>query len=186
MISDHLRCLMQNGKLTAFSSNRASELVDGYGVKKVVNKIYPPNISIRLAEERDSENIFHWRNADETRQYIYNQEIIPWESHLVWFQSIIINPDRQLLIGEIDQKPIGVIRYDFDKKDALISIYLIPGLSNNGMGTALIHSGNQWIKTHHPKIKRVLAEVFPSNQGSRKAFENVGFRIKNCTFQYNF
>jgi len=186
MIYDHLKCLIENHKLTAFISEHSKKLVDAHGVKKVVTRLTPSDILIRLAEDKDCENIFHWRNAEETRRSIFRPEMISWKDHLNWFRSTLTNPHRQLLIGEIDQNPVGVLRYDFDNEEAVISIYLVPGLSNKGLGTALIGCGNQWIQTHFLNIRRVMAEVLPSNKGSLKAFKNVGFRIKNYTLQYEF
>lgn len=157
--------------------------VDAKGTNRTVNLLCPPQITIRPADFDDCDAIYEWRNAEETRRYIFGAESIPLETHRLWYSRTLINPNRTLLIGEIDDKPVGVLRYDFSGEEALISVYLVPGGQGQGVGSELIRRGSSWLRGNHPEIKIVNAEIFPENIASLRAFESAGFKQHHMIFK---
>ena len=119
-------------------SMRCMEMVDALGTQRVVGTLMPPDIEIRRATLEDCDSVYEWRNAEETRRHIFDSKLIPLESHRIWFRKSLESQSRVILIGEIEKKPVGVLRYDFSISEALISVYLVPGGQARGIGTELI------------------------------------------------
>ncbi|MGE0201163.1 MAG: GNAT family N-acetyltransferase [Candidatus Melainabacteria bacterium] len=131
---------------------------------------------LRPAAAADSADLFEWRNQPHVRAFSHNPQVIPWETHQAWFQAALQNPARILLIGEQDQAPVGVLRYDLTADTAVVSVYLTPGSAGRGLGAQLLRQGSQWLQAHHPAIVRIHADIQPANAASQKAFERAGYR----------
>ncbi len=168
--------------LRMYSANELAT-VDGIGVQRVVGTIMPPRIVLRRAVWDDCNSVYKWRYAEETLRYIFNTESISLAAHRDWFQATLENPDMILLIGEIEGKPVGVVRYDISETEALISVYLVPGIQGQGIGTKLIQVGSDWLNQNCPAIKTINAEILPVNVGSLKAFEKAGYQEHRRIYQ---
>ena len=156
--------------------------VDARGCSRVATLLFPPRIMIRRAVPEDCDSIYDWRNAEETRSYIFNATPIPLEMHRQWYHNSLNNPSRLLLIGEHEGKPVGVLRYDLDGAYALVSVYLVPGTQGQGIGTELIRNGSAWLHRHYPSVDTVKAEIFRENFASLRAFEAAGYREHHLVF----
>jgi len=159
------------------------QAVDAKGAQRVAGMLAPPLIRMRSAMPEDCDSIHEWRNAEETRRYIFDAEPIPYETHRSWFHKTLDNPDRILLIGEIDGKPVGVVRYDLAGSEALISVYLVPGGQGQGVGSQLIRCGSSWLRENRPEIRVVNAEIFPENIASVRAFESAGYNQHHMIYK---
>lgn len=175
MIQDSLEVFALSPQSLQSYSTRGLATVDAEGVQRVVRTLCPPRISIRRAVAEDCDAVYAWRNAEETRRYIFDDRTIPLETHREWFRNTLDNPARVLLIGEIDGKPVGVLRYDLACCEALISVYLVPGGQGRGIGSQFIRSGSLWLKEHLPVIKTINAKIFKENVASLRAFEAAGY-----------
>jgi UDP-2,4-diacetamido-2,4,6-trideoxy-beta-L-altropyranose hydrolase len=164
-------------------SEHGLALVDAKGTQRVAGILRPPEISIRRAVNDDCDRVYEWRNAEETRRYIFDDKSISLETHRSWFRKTLDNSDRVLLIGEINKKPIGVLRYDFSGNEALISVYLVPGVQGQGVGSQLIRCGSRWIRGNFPNIKSINAEIFKENIASLRAFESAGYKEHHAIYR---
>lgn len=173
-------CLDFHETLRHYSVN-CLKLVDAIGTNRVANILIPQQVFIRRATIEDCDAIHAWRNSEETRRYAFNAESITIEAHREWYEKSLASSNRILLIGEIDNIQVGVLRYDFVEDDALISIYLVPGFQGRGIGAQLIKAGTQWIKEKYPNIKRIKAEILIENMQSKNAFLSAGFKEWNET-----
>ena len=117
-----------------------------------------------------------WRNAEATRRYAFDPAPIALDVHQQWFEQVLQKPDVALLVGERDPGPVGVLRYDLNGGEAKISVYLVPGMQGQGLGTALLVAGTRWLRDRHPEVRRIIAEVRDDNAASLEAFANAGFR----------
>jgi UDP-2,4-diacetamido-2,4,6-trideoxy-beta-L-altropyranose hydrolase len=142
-------------------------------------------IKLRRATPDDMRSLFEWRNAPETRHYAFDPKPIAWEDHQRWFRASLGRDDRHLLIGEMDGEAVGVLRYDVEEKWAEISIYLVPGKSGRGLGTALLCAGNAWLALNLPAITSIRAKILPENIPSRKAFLKAGYVESGGNFEYH-
>ena len=179
-IAEQLKHLMPE-QLRAMSK-RSAAIVDGRGVERVLRVLSPPHLTLRRATEKDSDAVGMWRNEPSVRRYAYNPAPINKEEHARWFASAIRDPDRALLIAEHDNKPVGVLRYDCEGNGARVSVYLVPGCSGKGYGTAILRKGSRWLHDHQPHTQRVVANVLPDNTASHYAFAEAGYRPEADTY----
>lgn len=184
-VSEHDLCravaCMQNNLLAEGFSKRGLALVDGRGAHRVVSALNATrSVRIRKAETSDSETLFAWRNAAIVRESSLDASPISPERHHEWFQATLKNPDRHLLVGELDNLPIGVVRYDIDRsrREAEISIYLAPRQLGKGLGASLLASGEAWLSNRESNVSCLKALVKPENEASIKLFLNALFEIE--------
>ncbi|MFH1096611.1 MAG: GNAT family N-acetyltransferase [Candidatus Desantisbacteria bacterium] len=177
MISKYIDVAIDNPYLLNSFSKKNLLLVDGRGYERVIKYLMSASIELRLATKTDSKDIYLWRNAEETRKFSFTATSISWEEHTKWFEATLSDPNKILLIGEVDGEPIGVIRFDIDidNESAKISVYLVPGKYGQGYGPKLIENGNRWLLQEYPNIKTVRAEILKANIASMKAFIEAGF-----------
>lgn len=166
-----------------FLGLRSKSLVDGLGADRVVREIMPAPLILRRATRQDCDAIYEWRNAEETRRHIFDSHAIPYEVHRQWFYASLNNPDRVIFIGEINGCPVGVLRYDFSKKEAVISVYLVPGGQGRGVGTQMIRAGSEWVRANRPQVGVIRADVLSANIASAKAFLAAGYAEHHLVFE---
>jgi UDP-2,4-diacetamido-2,4,6-trideoxy-beta-L-altropyranose hydrolase len=183
ILTNVLNSLLYAPYTLQFFGDNCLQTVDAKGVARVANSLLPIEITLRRASLQDCEAVYQWRNAESTRQHIFNPETIPYESHKEWFTKTLENPDRILLIGEIGSHPAGVLRYDMDGNEARISVYLVPGNHGHGTGSQLIRCGSEWLRQHHPHIRAINAEIFRENIASLHAFAAAGFKEHHLIFK---
>jgi UDP-2,4-diacetamido-2,4,6-trideoxy-beta-L-altropyranose hydrolase len=179
----HVQALLSNNQLIKFISKEGMKLVDGKGILRVASLIECDLIEMKKVTHHDSENIFEWRNSKQIRDVSENSQLISWTDHQNWFDSVLNDSNRHLLIGEIEKKQIGVVRFDIDKNVAEVSIYLIPERNYFGKGKGLLSASERWLKINHPKIKSINARVLHSNLASKELFIGSGYRINSMTYQ---
>jgi UDP-2,4-diacetamido-2,4,6-trideoxy-beta-L-altropyranose hydrolase len=157
-------------------ADRGRGMVDGGGAARIARRIVPSTVSVRLADEADGERIYRWRNHPDVRGASFDNGEIPFEAHAAWFRSTLDNERRALLVAERDGDPMGVVRYDLEGDEALVSVYLAPGMTGRGWGQAMIEAADRWMVAHRPTIRRVRAEIIPDNLASCRAFAAAGYR----------
>lgn len=174
-IAGGLGVLLHNRPWMKFLGQASAALVDGRGVARVAYSMMPPQISLRPAQAADSDAIWRWRNAEETRRHAFDDRPIPQDVHDRWFESALHDPARALLIGVHQGQAIGVLRYDITGDRATVSVYLLPGLYGRGFGSSLLEAGSRWMLENHPGVGVLRAEVKVANEASSGAFLKAGF-----------
>ena len=132
-------------------------------------------IDLRHAKLADSRSLFAWRNHPDTRRHSLDPAEIAWDTHERWFTAVLTDPNRELLIAEQRGQPVGVLRYDIEAGRAHISVYLVPGLAGQGLGARLLLAGEEWLRSRHPEIGILEAQIRPSNTASLGVFQSAGF-----------
>ena len=181
-LSNALKLMCSSPHLLAKMSEYGLGLVDGRGTQRVARRLTGKQIVLRRATEKDCESIYGWRNDEETRRFSGNGAPIPFEDHLLWFKNALANPDRAILIGDMEGHAAGVLRYDREGERAVASVYLVPGNEGRGLGTVLIEEGTQWVKLNWPAVKNIDARIQPGNLASIAAFEEAGFRKQHSIY----
>ncbi|MGH6890757.1 MAG: GNAT family N-acetyltransferase, partial [Dongiaceae bacterium] len=92
------------------------------------------------------------------------------------------DPDRQLLIGESDASPVGVLRFDFAGDEAAISVYLTPAGHGRGAGPELLMQGQLWLQHNRPQTARIVAQINAGNDASIAAFAAARYRPQNARY----
>ncbi len=133
-------------------------------------------IHVRLATSSDSEDIFEWRNDNQTRQMSHNSELVQWAEHSRWFEKTLVNEDRRLLVCvEETNIRVGVVRFDVGVKSAEISINIAPNKRGMGIAKACLTKAIEDFQRCFPKHKTLIAEIKSKNLSSQTLFEGVGF-----------
>jgi len=132
---------------------------------------------VRLAGSNDAIDVLNWRNDSQTRVMSWNVGLIDKATHIKWFNASIENRNRILLIGELGEMKIGMIRFDLLPKNVnvwKVSIMVAPESRSQGIGTNLLTHAIAHFHSKFPDAS-VLAEVKASNTASHSIFERLGF-----------
>ncbi len=169
--------LKPNTKIEDINIKKISEncltICDGKGVYRITKKLgFKPTL-IKATPEH-SKSIWELRNQESVRLNSHNTDIIQWEVHENWFKNSLINKNRDIFVYELGKENIGVLRYDYNGDSALISIFLNDKFSGLGYGTAIIEEGELWVKENRKQVKKVIAEILPHNEASKKLFTKLG------------
>lgn len=141
-------------------------------------------IQLRSATQADVGQIYEWRNAPETRQFSFNDTPLAWDAHVRWFENFLQRSDCFLLIAEIEQQAVGVLKYHIIESEAKVDIYLVPGFYGKGIGTQLLTTGIEWVKKNL-SVKNIKAEIFTENIASLRAFTKAGFKEQYRVYHYS-
>jgi RimJ/RimL family protein N-acetyltransferase len=91
----------------------------------------------------------------------------------------INSTDCKLFILLYQNKGIGQIRFDFDKKGkAFIDYSIEPNSRGNGFGKKIVQLGVEQLKGYG---KVISAKVIGHNIASKRVFESLGFNEKRIT-----
>lgn len=182
LIRHHTKALFENTSLLNLISISAMKAVDGKGVVRVAGVLGMSRIEIRLATENDSPKLFEWRNHPAIRAVSKNTDLIAWDDHCSWFASVLSDKDRTLLIGCIENKPVGVVRFDKEGDGVEVSIYLVPEGGYTGQGRNLLLSAERWLQANRLDIKRIRATVLSENSASQSLFLGANYQPERITY----
>jgi RimJ/RimL family protein N-acetyltransferase len=178
-----LLVMLNNSSLRKSLSRVGLALVNGLGCEKVAREMLLEPVRVRRARAEDADKVFAWRNAAETRRYSHDPRPLSLEQHLEWFRNTLADRKRVLLVGEGENGPVGVLRYDLEPATATVSVYLNPSYHGRGLGRTLLLDGERWIRRWHPEIMRLRAHVLVENLASRRAFAKAGFVERSLQFE---
>jgi len=160
-------------------SDASLALVDGRGAERAARRMAALQLAgglmLRPATAADCDAIWAWRNAEQVRRFSGDSAAIPLERHRQWYAAALADPQRLLLVGEIDGQPAGVLRYDRRQDLATISVYLTPDFLGQGIGASLIAAGSAYVARHWPQLAQIEALVRPQNAASAAVFATAGF-----------
>ncbi|MBC7467828.1 MAG: UDP-2,4-diacetamido-2,4,6-trideoxy-beta-L-altropyranose hydrolase [Ramlibacter sp.] len=174
-IALHLRALIANPALRHHLSSNAMAAVDARGALRVASFMQYAGISVRPALADDNEALLAWRNQPEIRTASRDPKEISRADHDHWLASLLASTQRQLLIGELDDKPVGVVRFDTDGSTAEVSIYRVQSASTVGAGPGLLRAAEAWLREHRPDVRLLRAEVLRDNLPSHRLFLDAGY-----------
>ncbi len=182
-LRESIEALLKSPSRLSEMSLAAGRVLDGSGVERVAQSLLDGAIRMRRAKAADCDDVWAWRNAESTRQFSLNSAPLNLESHRLWFDAVLRDRDRDLLIAEDGSGPIGVGRFDVASHGASISVYLVPARRGQGLGSSLITAAVHWIREYRPTVHRILAEILPRNLPSIRAFERAGFRPGESNYE---
>jgi UDP-2,4-diacetamido-2,4,6-trideoxy-beta-L-altropyranose hydrolase len=177
-IGEAVRRLIDDPAARRRLSETSRALVDGRGAQRVALYLCAAQLHLRPAAAADARMLHAWRNDEATRAASVDSAPIPWDRHAAWFDKVLTDPARTLLVGAVGTIPVGAIR--FDTVDALareVSLYLDPALHGLGLGTQLLRAGEQHVIDHAGSPPGgFVATVLDANTGSQRLFAAAGYR----------
>lgn len=183
-IARHLRRLIDDATLRETMSQRARALCDGGGVARVVASMAAFDLSLAAATTADCETLYRWRNHPTVRANSTTTAPIAWSDHEQWFKASLTRDDRILLLGRLEDAPVGVVRFDrVDPATAEVSIYLDPERLGQGIGARLLDAGETWMSQAWPQVRRLTATVKAGNIASERLFANGGYTRLASNYQ---
>lgn len=134
-------------------------------------------ITLRLASEKDSQDIFFWRSDPHTRAMSKQTSDFSYDEHLKWFQAFLASPTAEMYIGLEGNKKIGMCRFDLVLKDHVsVSINLNPTERGRGLSRDLLMESIRQFR--RKKNNRLIAEIKTENYISQKIFSSCNFEPK--------
>ncbi|MBK7563233.1 MAG: UDP-2,4-diacetamido-2,4,6-trideoxy-beta-L-altropyranose hydrolase [Propionivibrio sp.] len=182
VLKRHLSALLENCYLRRAISRNAMQVVDGRGILRVIQILGCSGITIRVASQEDSEHLFKWRNHPTVRGVSRNSRVIDWEEHQKWLASVLMSPHRSLLIGQREGVPVGVVRFDVKNDEAEVSIYIVPGVNEPGMGRYLLQSAESWLVANWPNLNKLRAHALGGNARSQRLFLGGGYQVESTCY----
>ena len=139
-------------------------------------------IYLRNATAEDKDLLFHWANDPVVRSCSFNQEPIPYESHIEWFDRIMKDPSVKQFILMKDYTAVGQVRLSIIDDEAEIGYSIAPDARGCGYGSSIIRLVTELVKEQFPQICRLVAKVKPENSASIKIFERQCFSVDYYCF----
>jgi UDP-2,4-diacetamido-2,4,6-trideoxy-beta-L-altropyranose hydrolase len=176
---------IQNGLLEAIKnphqlreqSTKRDHLVDGMGVNLVSDLLNngpnPETLVARRAIFSDSILYWHWANDPVVRENAFNQEMIEWEDHQIWFDRHSSDSDTILLLIECEVGPVGQVRFDKSDTHYTVNYSLTKQFRGFGLGKVILEKAIIYLKKEHSFT--LIGDVKESNPSSQKIFEKIGF-----------
>lgn len=168
--ADTCKLLAQNGM----------RMVDGLGAARIAAYMRGSLMQIRQAILQDAGSVHEWRNHPRVQAVSRNSGKIEYDAHLAWFSAVLADPDRPLLIGELEGSAVGVVRFDIQNEAAEVSLYLVQREENSGLGLSLLLYAEKWLRQNRPQVQKINATVLAGNEPSEKLFRRAGYRMEDA------
>lgn len=133
-------------------------------------------LCLRRAVPSDCRLLYDWRNDPLVRENSFHHESFPYEAHVQWFEKLLKDPDRVQYVLEKDGTPAGQIRIALENGEGIISYSIDGAFRGQGLGTFLLKSAEEPVRTDLPGIHALVGEVLPKNAASQRAFEKCGYQ----------
>jgi UDP-2,4-diacetamido-2,4,6-trideoxy-beta-L-altropyranose hydrolase len=158
-------------------SERARALIDGDGVARVIMNLKGEKFRLRKACVKDARLVWEMANELSTRAVSFSSDMIPWDTHVEWFNAKLKDPNCQFFIAVDEQDvTLGQIRFDVHEKGALVSVSLAANCRGRGYGEALIRQGSAQV-FRETNIDFIKACIKPENTTSARAFFKAGYQL---------
>lgn len=150
-------------------------LIDGKGALRVVNAIRNTRLRLRHATIDDCKMLLDWRNHPSVRAQSFNPAPIAFDGHKAWFEGKLKDEACLLLIAEDETgAAVGQVRFDRDKRTAIVSVAVAPDMTGRGIGTAMMRLACVAMNKEWPGTC-ALAQVKTDNPASASMFRKAGF-----------
>lgn len=128
-------------------------------------------LRLRPADMADADLLLAWRNEPSTRQASRDTAAIERSDHLRWLQASLSNPNRRLLVAELDGIAVGTVRVD-QEADGHVLSWTVPFTKRgSGIGKAMVCLLADSI---HEEVR---AEIRQGNIASVRIAEAAGLRF---------
>ena len=132
---------------------------------------------LRKANVTDKYITYNWVNDSLIRKYSYSKTKVLFEDHYTWFKNKLESNDSEYYILEINNLPIGSIRFDeLSTNKGKINYLIDSSHTGKGMGSIILNEGILMIEKNHSELESVYGLVFKENIASIKIFKKLGFK----------
>ncbi|ACN16731.1 MurG2 [Desulforapulum autotrophicum HRM2] len=168
--------LIDNKKTREEISLKATNLIDGKGATRVVNKMLFLGLKLRSVTLDDCHQVFLWSNDPVVRNASFSSSLISWEEHKAWFDRKLKSTDTiHFIANHSNGESAGQVRFEIKKDSAIISICIDAKLRGQGLGTYLIEQSCKRLFFLRP-VNSIIAQIKIDNLSSITSFKNAGFK----------
>ena len=140
-------------------------------------------MQLRPLAEHDLPLILEWRNHPEVRRVMFTGHEISPEEHRAWWMKFLDDPSRQVLLGCIGGRPLGVVNFfDIDSGDGSChwGFYL-----DNASCPSAAERLSIWLQLEQAaiehafgalKCRKLLCETLETNRAVLQLHRKFGFR----------
>ena len=174
--------LLKDGNTRRRLAEAASKLVDGRGGARIAVALLGSElvkegarVNLQLAAPDDEMWLLKTQQHPETRRYFRNTAAPTADEHHQWLTRTLADPQRLLLIVEVDGKPAGSVRLDrlngkVNHARHEVAIAIGVEYQNRGIGSAAL----RLVRVLLPRAI-LSAVISPDNKASRALFKRAGF-----------
>lgn len=134
-------------------------------------------VVVREATREDRKALFEWRNDQHLNSVYPSKGFTAYRDHCRWFDRLLGDPDRFLLVGVLETLRIGGVRFDRHSEDAFkVYLFVKPLYCGKGYGLSLLSEALVFLnQIENPR--KVFARVKMMNPATRRIFEGAKFTI---------
>lgn len=142
-------------------------------------------VTLRPASAADEDLLLAWANDPTTRAASFHPATIDPAEHRAWLAHRLASPTTRLLIGLVDEQPVGQVRVDVVAEGtAEISISIAADRRGRQLGGQLLAAAIEAGRSDPDlAIGRFLARIRLENEVSIRLFERAGFRLRERTLE---
>ena len=158
-------------------------LIDGNGPARVVRRLLASKIQFRVATDRDTSQLFSWRNDPEVRSVSFDRKPVEWASHQEWIEEKLSDANCLILIAVSEAgRPWGQVRFEFDpyRQSASLSISMDPSRRGRGLGTVVLEQACREAANRWADLTTVDAIVRPENVAAINMLAKAGFHLSSA------
>ena len=134
-------------------------------------------INIVNARLDHSEIIWQWRNDPHTQKMFFENRRISVSEHKNWYRNALLDDRVIIYVGEANQHPVGVIRFDQNNINQYdVSINISPDKRGFGIGKVLLVEGIKKLKNFKSESQIIFASIKKVNAYSHSLFQACGFK----------
>jgi RimJ/RimL family protein N-acetyltransferase len=131
-------------------------------------------LCLRLARPEDRDLVLTWANDPGTRAGSFSSAPIARDEHGRWWEGLMADPARHLLVAELAGRPVGQIRLTRTEPAAFeVGITVAPAERGRGLAVRILRAGAAEARARG--AERLLARIRPENVASVRAFERAGY-----------
>ncbi|AMK75111.1 MULTISPECIES: GNAT family N-acetyltransferase [Methylomonas] len=142
-------------------------------------------LNIRHAKLEDAMDVLRWRNDPIVCAMSRQNEPISEAAHMSWYSGVLDNSERLLLIGVLNKKKVGAVRFDYVRESTWeVNIAIAPELRGQGLGRKLLKLALTTFYVDHAS-ESVSAVVRLNNEPSLKLFSALGFKQESHSGEFS-
>lgn len=136
--------------------------------------------------QADMDQVLAWRNHPEVRRFMYSQLEISAEEHAQWFARASQDPERHLLMFEINKSPLGFINIHLIASGGIADwgFYVAPDAAK-GTGRSLGQAALRYA-FEAAGVNKLCGQALASNERSIRFHLNLGFQREGILRQQRF
>ena len=127
---------------------------------------------------KDEKIIFKWANDPDVRRWSFNDRLIKFDEHKIWFNNKLNDSNVLMWIFKENINPAGLVRLEKNNNEVLLNYLIAPDSRGKGLAGKMLNMAINEVRSHWSNSS-IQAYTMPDNIASIKSLENAGFCLKS-------